>query len=342
MMGKWRRKPSRWLGIVAGVLIAGVMLYALARAVDWPTTWQYMRQVNLLWLSAALLALLVNNWAKAMRWRLLFPLSQSPPRRGEVFGVLMAGQLLNFTLPFRGGDISRAYFMGRYRGRSSAAALGSIGAEKLLDIIIMGVLFTLALPFFILPQWLESNRVSIWLISAFALLFWGGIVMVLPKAQAWLEIVSQRWPVMARPARWAHQMLEGLRALRHRERLAHIILWSFVAWVGSIAATYALLASLALPASLPLAIMANVIVQGGMSVPVAPAGVGVFEWLSILALSLAGIPAEQGLAYGLITHAAVLFYPVLVGIPWLIVTIQASRQRFLPQRREGTKTRRKP
>ena len=230
----------------------------------------------------------------------------------------MAGQLLNFTLPFRSGDISRAYFMGHHRGSSSAAAAGTIGAEKLLDLIILGGLFLLVMPFFILPDWLAANRTTIWVVSLIALGVWIGIIVALPASQALLARAARRWPAIAWPAGIAQRLLDGFSTLRHRQRLLPILLWTAVVWAGSIAATWMLLASLALPASLPLAILANVIVQGGLSVPVAPAGIGIFEWLAILALAIAGIPTDQGLAYGIVAHMAVLFFPVLVGIPWLL------------------------
>ncbi len=308
----------KWWGWIIGVGIAGFALYMLTHTVDWRAALQYLRQVQLVWLVLALLSLLGNNIARALRWRLLFPPEQSSPPRGEAFGALMAGQLLNLTLPLRSGDISRAYFLGRHRGHSSAAAIGTIGAEKLLDLIIMGLLFTLILPHFILPSWMVANQASIWMISMAALLIWVGLIVGLPNLQAWLGKSAKRWPALAWPTHIAQKILDGFHALRHRQRLPWILLWTILAWSGSIFATYALLASLAIPASLPLAILANVIVQGGLSVPVAPVGLGVFEWLAILALSIAGVPSDQGLAYGMLTHAAVLVYPIIIGVPWLI------------------------
>jgi uncharacterized protein (TIRG00374 family) len=308
----------RWIGLAVGLGITIFALYMLARTVDWRSALQYISQVRFGWLLAALIALFINNFAKASRWRQLFPVHQTLPPRWDAFGSLMAGQLLNFTLPFRSGDISRAYFMGRYRGASSASAVGTIGSEKVLDLVIMGGLFTLVLPYFILPAWLEENKQSIWLVSLIALAVWIGIIVALPRSQGLLGLIGRRWPALAWPAQVVNRLLDGFSSLRHRQRLLPVLLWTTIVWAGSIGATYTLLASLSLPASLPLAILANVIVQGGLSVPVAPAGIGIFEWLAILALSIAGIPSDQGLAYGLVAHAAVLFYPVVIGVPWLL------------------------
>ena len=313
----------RGIGLVMGLGITIFALYMLARTVDWRSALQYISQVRWGWLMAALLALFINNFAKASRWRQLFPVHQALPSRWDAFGSLMAGQLLNFILPFRSGDISRAYFMGRYRGASSASAVGTIGSEKVLDLVIMGGLFTLVLPYFILPAWLEENKQSIWLVSLVALAIWIGIILALPRSQGFLRWMGRRWPVLAWPAEVANRLLDGFSSLRHRQRLLPVLAWTGVVWAGSIAATYALLASLSLPASLPLAVLANVIVQGGLSVPVAPAGIGIFEWLAILALSIAGISTDQGLAYGLVTHAAVLFYPIVIGIPWLLARFRS-------------------
>ena len=308
----------RGVGLSIGLVITGIALYMLARTVDWRSALQYIRKVEWGWLSLALAALLLNNAAKAFRWRLLFPVDQDPPPRKDAFGSLMAGQLLNFLFPFRSGDISRIYFMGRYRGKSSAATAGTIGAEKLLDLVIMGGLFTLVIPHFVLPEWLESSKSSIWMVSLVALSVWIAVILALPFSQGAVQRLAARWPALAWPVSVTLRLMDGFSALRHRQRLGPVLGWTALVWIGSVGATWLLLQSLSLPASLPLAILANVIVQGGLSVPVAPAGIGVFEWLAILALAIGGVPADQGLAYGLVTHAAVLFYPVVIGIPWLL------------------------
>jgi uncharacterized protein (TIRG00374 family) len=308
----------RRLGLVLGLLVAGVALALLIRNVDWRAAWGYVRQVELLWLLLGLVALLLNNGAKAQRWRMLFPPGQPLPGRGEAFGALMAGQLLNFILAFRSGDLSRIYFMGRYRGASSAAAAGTVGAEKLLDLVILGGLFALVLPRFVLPEWVEASKASVWALSLLALALWIGVIVALPPLQRLLARMAGHWPLFAWPLGALSRLLDGFAALRSRQRLGRVLFWTALAWAGSIAASWLIMESLALPATLALAILANVIVQGGLSVPVAPAGIGVFEWLAILALSLGGIPPDQGLAYGLLMHAAVLFFPVVVGLPWLL------------------------
>ncbi|HEY79747.1 MAG TPA: flippase-like domain-containing protein [Caldilineae bacterium] len=308
----------RGVGLTIGLVITGIALGMLARTVDWRLALQYIRKVEWGWLSLAMAALLVNNAAKASRWRLLFPVDQELPPRKDAFGSLMAGQLLNFLFPFRSGDISRIYFMGRYRGKSSTATAGTIGAEKLLDLVIMGGLFILVIPYFVLPDWLESSKPSIWMVSLAALSVWIGVMVALPFSQGAVKKMAARWPILVWPVSVTLRLMDGFSALRHRQRLGPLLGWTALVWIGSVGATWLLLQSLSLPATLPLAILANVIVQGGLSVPVAPAGIGVFEWLAILALAIGGVPTGQGLAYGLVTHAAVLFYPVLIGIPWLL------------------------
>ena len=182
----------------------------------------------------------------------------------------------------------------------------------------MGGLFTLVIPHFVLPEWLESSKSSIWMVSLVALSVWIAVILALPFSQGAVQRLAARWPALAWPVSITLRLMDGFSALRHRQRLGPVLGWTALVWIGSVGATWLLLQSLSLPASLPLAILANVIVQGGLSVPVAPAGIGVFEWLAILALAIGGVPADQGLAYGLVTHAAVLFYPVVIGIPWLL------------------------
>ena len=184
--------------------------------------------------------------------------------------------------------------------------------------MILGVLFALVLPYFVLPPWVAASKPSIFAISLVALALWLGMLWLLPWGQRLLARWQQRWSHGAWLLGVLSRILAGFEALRSRQRLGHIVVWTLFAWAGSIGASWLMLRALDLPTSLALAILVNVVIQGGLSVPVAPAGIGVFEWLAILALSIAGISPEQGLAFGLLLHAAVLFFPVLVGIPWLL------------------------
>ena len=78
-MSTARHPGRRYAGLAIGLGIAALALVMLARTVDWRSALQTIGQVQMGWVALALLALLVNNLAKAMRWRLPFPKARRCP-----------------------------------------------------------------------------------------------------------------------------------------------------------------------------------------------------------------------------------------------------------------------
>lgn len=300
-----------------GLTLALALLAILLRNIDGRATMQAMAQAHPLWVGAALLSVLLNGVAKTCRWRLLFPQGQPTPGRRQTLGILLAGQLVNTVIPFRGGDAFRAYFMGRDRGASTAAAVGTIGAEKLIDLILLGLVAAILLPFVVLPPSIHTNQTQMMGVSLAVGLTWLALIMALPRLEMLLTTLSRRFPWLERWVSLLHRILSGLTALRDRRRLPPLLIWSLAVWATAILTNLLLFQALALPPSLLHAALVLVFIYGGISIPVAPGQLGVFEALTVVALGLVGIEGPRALAYALLLHAAVLLVPLLIGGTWL-------------------------
>jgi uncharacterized protein (TIRG00374 family) len=308
----------RWLWrLLFGLVVAATAIAVLARQVQWEVALAHLREVRPGWLLAAAGCVLTTNIAKALRWRWLFPTDREPPSRRDAFGALMVGQMLNFTLPLRAGDLSRALLMGRYRQASTAAAVGTIGAEKVIDLSIMGLLVALVLPSVILPAWMDTADRGVTIGALVGAGLWIGILLTLPLLQRILVGLGQRFQALRWLSRLVSRFLDGLTALRHTRRVPYVVAWSALAWGCGILTNYLLLRALGLPPSWVSSLLVILIIQGGVSVPLAPGQIGVFEALAVLALSLTGIPAEAGLAFGIWLHIIVMGIPVLSSVWWL-------------------------
>jgi uncharacterized protein (TIRG00374 family) len=313
-----RQGRRRWLWRVGlGLIVAAVAIVVLARQVRWELALTHLRDVRPGWVVAAAACVLMTNVAKALRWRWLFPTDREPPRRGDAFGALMVGQTLNFMLPLRAGDLSRALLMGRYRQASTAAAVGTIGAEKVIDLSIMGLMVALVLPSVILPAWMDAADRGVTVGALVGMVAWLGILLTLPHFQRLVATLGERFQALRLLSRVLLRFLEGLTALRHTRRVPFLLGWSALAWGCAILTNYLLLRALGLPATWLSSLLVVLIIQGGISVPLAPGQIGVFEALAVLALSLTGIPAEAGLAFGIWLHLIVMGIPILSSLWWL-------------------------
>jgi glycosyltransferase 2 family protein len=113
-------------------LVAAVLLAGLYRAANWRDVLVAARDLNAVWLGAAMLMFLPQTFASALRWRALV----QPLRRltvTESVRQTLAASALNLIVPSKLGDLSKAGMLGvagAPQARAAALALG----EKVADV----------------------------------------------------------------------------------------------------------------------------------------------------------------------------------------------------------------
>ena len=208
-----------------------------------------------------------------------------------------------------------------------ASAFGTIGAEKLVDVILVGVMAAVVLPLVVLPSWVNADGSQVVMISLLVVAGWLGLVMALPAINRLLWRWGQRSALSARLAGILRNLLNGLTTLREWRRLPVLLMWTAVVWGTALTTNLLLFQAMDLPLSLLNATLVLVFVYGGVSIPITPGQLGVFEGMVVLALSLGGIPSANALAYALLLHGLVLLVPAVVGGLWLYTRSRKLRRR---------------
>ena len=126
-----------------GLLQAGVSAAALAGIVWWATR-QHAPHIPLDAASLARLTAALALYAGAMslraeRWHRILRRERLDKGRGESFRLTFVGYMGNNTLPARAGDLMRVVYLGGARRR----ALGTVIAERLLDVCALALIFAL-------------------------------------------------------------------------------------------------------------------------------------------------------------------------------------------------------
>jgi glycosyltransferase 2 family protein len=141
--------------------------------IDFGEMAEALRSANPAWIATAAGTVLLTGWAKAWRWHLLLypapsrpgvrPQQQPADRIGlpRLTNIWMAGAGVNLALPVpRGGDVLRVYLAGEAGGVSKSLVLGTIAAEKLLDMVLLAVCFVGLLLLMAMPQELAQRQTS--------------------------------------------------------------------------------------------------------------------------------------------------------------------------------------
>lgn len=304
-------RRGAWMGWLRAGLSAGVGLalcYLLARQVDWGALWWSLQTVRLGWVAAALASVAATVWVRAMRWRVLLAPRQPSADPWRLARLIALGQALNALVLVRTGEAARAYLVAADDAPGKFFALGTIGAEKLLDLIFWLVLSAMLLVWLPLPGWALTGGGA--LLAALVGLL---AALALARLFLWSSLagLARRSPVWAAVIGWLEALWGGFTVLRQAGVLWSALLWSAVLWAVYLFNNAAVFQALGMSQGLLAAMFVLAVLQAGTAPPSAPAKIGVFEYLCVLTLGALDVGADQSLAYGVVLHAVVLLPPVL-------------------------------
>ena len=131
---------TRWLTvrsligpIISAVSLAAVIWWAVhQQAPRWPAG-----SSNLLLLGLSLLVYAGVTALRGLRWGAILRGAGIQASAGEVQAVVIVGYMGNSVLPARGGDLLRIFLMGERTGCARVTILGTIIAERLLDVLTL-------------------------------------------------------------------------------------------------------------------------------------------------------------------------------------------------------------
>src|SRR5947208_3593439 len=117
-----------WLGF-------GISLVFLAfalRGQDFSLIWHSLKTAQYGWLLPALAAYFIGVGVRAVRWHYLLRGVQNIPAR-RLFPVVVIGYMANNTLPFRAGEVVRAYSLSARFGVRKSVSLATISLVHIVD-----------------------------------------------------------------------------------------------------------------------------------------------------------------------------------------------------------------
>jgi uncharacterized protein (TIRG00374 family) len=317
-LGRRFRVQSAAVGILIGLGCLAILL----RQVDLKQSWHALGRLNGPYLLVPLAVFFVNLPLRAWRWQLLFPAS-SRPSLGATLTVLGIGNMANFLLPGRAGDLARCVLVGRTGSLSeSSRTLATLAVEKVLDGLALVGMVLFALWALHPPPWvLDLLRVAI-LIFGGALLF---LVLLRYRTRALIDLVRRGFRTVhlssleERFDGLLTSFADGLSATSSVGQMLTLLLMTAAIWITEAGSIWGLAQALGLALSLKSSVVASAILGLGLMIPAAPGGLGTYELFGTEAFKLAGIAASSALALTLVIHAWVFVANISAGIFLLAV-----------------------
>jgi uncharacterized protein (TIRG00374 family) len=296
---------------VVGIAISVVAVALVVRSVNVGATIDVLREADPGWVAFGALLSTADLAFRGVRWqRLIAPIARVPFPR--MFGYLLIGYAANNILPARLGELVRSHYVGDREGISRAAALGTVVVERVVDLVAVVAIASVAL-LVLSVRGVVASAVFIGagfaglLVAVVAI---GLVAHRLPGADRIAGIVN-RWPRIGELAR---SLQGGLGVVSRPRTLLEALLASAAAWSCSILALAAVGQALGLQLSMGQAALMTSGVALAAAVPAAPSNIGTFEGAAVLVGTTVGLSPEAALAVGLLSHATILVVTSVGGL----------------------------
>ena len=308
------------LRTLGGLLIGLAVLYSLthlAPELAPAALWDRLKSSNATLLLLAALLYLIVLPVRAARWRLLAHSAGSTISLPATISLVARSWAVNVLLPLRAGDLFRIASSAHRLPRR--VALGTIGAERIADLLSLAVVGSLAL--LVGGPGLDQIRLPL-LIGG--LLIGGGALGLLFIAK--LAIAHGQKLERFSLTRLIEPILSALHLGEGRAVIATVFSFSALAWLLEAGALVLAAAAIGVagvsPADLAIAALVGAMLA---SLPITPAGIGLVEG-GLFGLLHLGYGIDQESAAGVILASrAVTLVPILTAGAVATLPIVAHR-----------------
>ncbi len=266
------KNAKRWL---PGALISLLLIIAILYFVDLRAMLDAIRNANYGLLGIALVIGFIWMAVRAIVWRTLL---RERASYSDVFLTVGEGYLLNNFLPFRLGEIGRAFLLSRKSDMQFMEILPTIVIERAMDLGYSAIILLAALPFVVGTQGAERIGVIVGIIVLVGFTF----LYILARNNQWaLDLfhrLSARWPALQRlGGSFLESFFAGLSVLTDGWLFVRFLFWMTVNWGIAIVSYYLIIRAFFPQAQVVWGMFGLGAAAFGGAVPSLPGAVGTFE-----------------------------------------------------------------
>ena len=320
-----------WLSII----FSAALLVLFVFTADPGKMLEAIRGANYWYLPLGVLIYLVSVYFRSMRWTVML---RHMKRIGtlRLYPVVVIGYMANNLLPMRLGELVRSYYAGEREGIDKTAALATIFSERMFDALTLLAFIAVLAPFMPVDDLARSlgERLNVpwWiLIAAFSAPFVGVfsafvLSAVYPDrtrsvAARFIRLLPERWRSFADSV--LEKSLRALTPLRNPATLGTLFILSIPIWLAEAGVFYVVGFAFNIDEGhssawqmLVTMTMVASVTNVGASVPLAPAGVGMFEFVSRETLVLnpfARVSRATAAGHAIVTHSVTTIPMIALG-----------------------------
>jgi uncharacterized protein (TIRG00374 family) len=266
------KDAKRWL---PGALISILLIAAILYFVDLSAMVEAVRNANYGLLGIALVIGFIWMGVRAIVWRTLL---RERASLKDVFFTVGEGYLLNNFLPFRLGEIGRAFLLSRKSDMQFMEILPTIVIERVMDLGYSAIILLAALPFVVGAEGAGQIGIVVGIIVLIGII----LLYVLARNNQWaLDLfhkLSARWPALQRfGGNFLEAFFAGLSVLTDGWLFFRFLFWMTLNWGIAIISYYLIIRAFFPQAQVVWGMFGLGAAAFGGAVPSLPGAVGTFE-----------------------------------------------------------------
>ncbi len=293
---------------------------------DRTNVWQSFKDANYFWVFVTMIAGLLSHLSRAYRWLLMLEsMGYKSKFRNSFFSVAI-GYLANLAFP-RLGEVTRCGIMNRYEKVPLPALLGTVLAERLIDMLILLLLTFITL---FTQYHLLADLINIYLIApikgkvdslsdSIGLVIIAGAIISFAFAGLFVFVRSKLKTSFEKISAVTKSFAEGLVTIKNVRNKWAFVFHSLFIWTMYISMMYFSTFALAETTGLSIGAMLSAFVFGTFGMIAVQGGIGAYPAILMITLELYGTSKTGGFAFGWLTWTSQTILILLLGFLSLIL-----------------------
>ena len=302
------KKLKSYIKILLPISIGIFCIFFSFRNISFTDFTKYFYEINYLWVFVGIFLGALSHISRSYRWKYLIePLGYKLGFINSVLAVFSA-YLINYTIP-RAGDIARATMISKYEKIPLDKTLGTIVAERAVDVICILTIIATGLIF-------EFNRISEKLISlienteiSVIIIYTGVIILILFVSNR----VLRKSKYYKSTLNFFSGIIEGLTIIFKMEKRVPFILHSIFIWLMYILMFWA--TSMAFFELHEVAFYQFMIsfTLAAISIMLSNGGIGIYPLAVEESLGWYSVQSTTGLAFGWVSWLSQTMMVIIFG-----------------------------
>jgi hypothetical protein len=271
-MPQFLKNSKRWL---PGALVSVLLIAAILYFVDLGAMVEAVRKADYRLLAAATVLSFVWMLIRAKVWQTLL---RDRASYKDVLFTEAEGYLLNNFLPFRLGELGRAFLIARKAKLQFAEVLPTIVIERVVDLGISAIIFIAALPLMVGSGGSESVG---YIVGALVVIGLAGLYFLAHYNQWARDLfhkLSARWPSLQKfGGGFLESFFDGLGVLKNGWLFVRFLAWMTLNWVVALAAYYSMALAYFPQAQFNWTYLILAAAAFGGAIPAVPGSIGTFD-----------------------------------------------------------------